>query len=262
MTTEDTDTVETEIDDALERVREERRHVSGEREAYLRFRRAVEEVSPRRPRRTSTLSHDTVFESRRTGACEEVLDEFAETVRPYSVEDLDEPEGETVLETVSEELGTEIALALSPETGAGLPKEAVLSAVDERVVELELFVDALEEEEASLRDAHAVVEAVTESILENNAGEVYSLSFDQLCERHERLESHKDRCERTLAERQEVLHGTTAKGGAKGLEHQELVSYLYEDLPTDHPVLATTTRLYGLCEELQQRVSEEIARTV
>jgi len=107
-----------------------------------------------------------------------------------------------------------------------------------------------------------VVEDVTGSILDNDDGEVYALNFDELRERHERLKRHKKRCEDVLAERQEVLHSTTNSKGAKGLEHRELISYLYEDFPTDYPVIATTTRLYGLCEELQEKVRHEIARSV
>jgi hypothetical protein len=111
---------------------------------------------------------------------------FAGTVRPHSFEDMDE--AETVLETVSEEPGAEMAVALSPKTDAVPPKDAVVSSASERILELELFADTLENEEVSLREARAVVEDVTGSILENDDGEVYALRFDELRQRHERRE--------------------------------------------------------------------------
>jgi hypothetical protein len=155
-----------------------------------------------------------------------------------------------------------MAVALSPKTDAVPPKDAVVSSVEERVLELEVVADALKDEEESLRGARIAVGDITESILENDEGRVYALGFDELRRRHERLERHKERCENVLAERQEVLCRTTNAKGAKGLERRELVSYLYDDFPTDHPVIATTTRLYGLCEDIQESVRHEIARTV
>jgi len=185
----DKDTVQTEIDDALERVHEEREHVTGKMKAYRRFRRAIEETEFRKQRTSKGRSSALTLESHSTDACEQVVRAFAETVRPHSFEDMDE--AETVLETVSEELGAEMAVAHSPKTDAVPPKDAVVSSASERILELELFADTLENEEASLREARAVVEDVTGSILENDDGEVYALRFDELRQRHERREEKR-----------------------------------------------------------------------
>jgi len=127
--------VQTEIDDALERVREEKVHVGDKTEAYRSFRCSIEEVEFRK--RLGAKGRSSALESRPTDACEEVVRSFAETVRPYSVEEVDG--AENVLETVSEELGAEMAFALSPKTDAVPPKDAVMSSVDERAFELEVL---------------------------------------------------------------------------------------------------------------------------
>lgn len=55
--------------------------------------------------------------------------------------------------------------------------------------------------------------------------------------------------------------GASTSDVAAGSEHRDLVAYLYQNLPTDHPIL-TLTSLYRLCDEVQDRVSDQISQAV
>lgn len=259
---------------ALACVVNEREHVSEKSDAFEEFRRSVSAIgSSARPRDARTTARSPVGHGppgKRRGSsagknargCTRVLESFCETVRPEAVEDLDEPE--TVMETVAEELGDCVAYSLSPETEVvfdeGL-KSAVLSAVTDRQAELRAMEKAVRSEEESVKASVETIERLVEALEEADEADLFGLGFDELEAAYEELSGFESECERGIRARQEVLQGTT-KNGAAGLEHPELVAYLYQDLPTDHPVLFTLTRLNRLCDELQDRVRDQIARTV
>lgn len=262
--------IETHVDRARETVAREREVLAEERAAYEQFRRRVADVSTAEARPTVSASTSLGGVAARTStadtgdtACTTVREAFGETVRPHSVDDVgsDEP----LLETIREELGDGVALALAPTTDPGFTprtKEAVLSATGERRHAIDATTDALDDEAESLRAVGEAVGEITQWLGEAEETPLSSLDFDALRERHERLSSYRERCAALLDDRQELLDQTTGRNVGAGVGHRWLVRYLYQSFPVVYPVLSTLTRLYGLLGECQRAVRDHLTRRV
>lgn len=258
--------IETHVGSAREAVERERELLAEERAAYEQFQREVASLSATEMRRgtAGTASGGAAVQSAgvETGesACEQVREAFAETVRPYSVDDVgDEP----LLETIREELGDGVALALAPTTDTAFTagtKQAVLTAARERRRGIEATVDALDSEAASLREVGDAVAETTDWLATADETPLSTLGFDALCERHERLAEYRNQCEELLDDRQRLLLETTGRNQSADVRHRSLVRYLYKSFPVVYPVLSTLTRLYDLLEDCQRAVRNHLTR--
>jgi hypothetical protein len=263
-------TVRTHVSDALDRVLDEQELVAEKRTALSQFEQRVDALQARGPNARSRPPHATdggtvvtttpaAPESSST-SCKAVCALFAETVLPCCrVEDDDG----SVLFAMRDELGEEITLALSPKTdGQFTPqvKRAVLSAVSARQEELGTLSAALDTEETSVRTAAETVAAVTDWLVSTNDTPLSTLDFETLQKRHDELESHRDRCEEVLRDRQETLYSTTSRNGSVGVSHRSVVRSLYDEFPLAYPVLETLLRLVDCCTECQRVVRDHLVR--
>lgn len=113
--------------------------------------------------------------------------------------------------------------------------------------------------------ARTRVEAEREAVsakLDADETPLTDLGFGQLQRRHETLGRHRDRCEELTGRRQEFLREITNQGAEAGIRHRNLVPYLYQDFPVDHPLLATVARLDDACTECQRAVRRYLIRRV
>ena len=193
--------------------------------------------------------------------CRTVRTVFAETIRPHSVADVDDPE--PLLETVRTELSDEIAVALAPTTDTVFTAEleqAVLSAATRLRAETAVLRRAIVREDAHLDAAAATVDDVTGWIATADETPLTDLGFDPLWQHHEALARHRDRCDTLAERRQAFLRGTTNEGVEVGIRHRRLVPYLYRELSVDHPLLVTIARLDDACAECQRAVRDHLTR--
>lgn len=268
--------LQTHIDQALDRVQSEQTHVAEKEAAFEEFERNVREipaVSPSSQRETTqpatgglltvSASAPTTTTQTTEDRYHEVREAFAETVRPYSIDNLDEPE--SLLATIGEELGEDLAVALAPETGGqftATTKQAVLSAIAERRQELSVMEQALDAEEQSLRSAIDATEEITNWLIEANESSLTDLGFDELQVRHETLAEHRSQYDQIAFDRQAFLDATTSRDATVGINHRTLVEYLYAELPINYPVLVTSTRLDDVCADCQCVVRDHLVRQV
>lgn len=260
-------TVETHVEDALERVEREREHFQNRLEAIERFQREVREIQPvtGRPSGLPATDGGVGVVSTAVGVpsgdrCEAVRDLFAETVYPASVTD-----GEELLQTISEELSETISLALAAGTDqqfAPAVKRSVLSASADREAEIEAMLDALDAERSSLSTVREGVTEMTAWLAEADRTPLIQLDFEALEKRHDRLESYRERGDRLSKTRQQHVHGTTSQGGTAGVEHEQLVEFLYQSFPVSYPALTTLANLDEVCKMSQRRVRDHLARRV
>lgn len=269
-------TVETHIQQALDRVQDEQTHVAEKQSAFDAFERDVRDISVCSSNQQAGTTHTTSGGVLTAAAstvlggggasedrCRAVREAFAETVRPYSIDDVDEPE--SLVATIQEELGDELAVALAAETSSQFTpttKQAVLSKTTERCKELDVMGRALDAEEESLRSASDAVTEIIDWLVEVNETPLTELDFDELQARHESLAAHRTQCDRIARDRQVFLDGTTSRDASVGITHRTLVEYLYAELPIDHPVLVTSTRLDGVCADCQRVVRDHLVRRV
>jgi hypothetical protein len=256
---------------ARDRVDAERQAVEGKRRAVERFRDQVAELQARPSGATGTgqtagpragagtLARDRPADDR----CRTVRQAFAETVRPHSVADVDDPDAEPLLETVREELTDAVAVALAPTTepsfSPGL-KRAVLSATDTLHAETAVLGDAVEREADRLEAAEETAETVAATLAA--LPDLRPLGFEALQERHDRLATARERCENLAERRQSFLAANTSRAGEVGISHRQLVPYLYDDLSVEHPVLVTAARLDAACAARQRAVRQQLIRRV
>jgi len=121
---------------------------------------------------------------------------------------------------------------------------------------------ALARERQSLGNAEEGIRAIIDGAEAPGSGYLHRCGFDELRERHDRLEAYRARCDRLARERQAVLASATSYGASAGMDHRTLVGYLYEDLPTGHPVLTAIVRVYAGCDGSQRALRDHLTRRV
>ncbi|MDS0295625.1 DUF7260 family protein [Halogeometricum luteum] len=258
--------VKTRVDRAAARVREEGTALEAKRTAYESFVRRVAAVPTEpapsgAPRATATTGAQ--FRAAATGGdgCRAVRKAFAETVRPHSIADVDDPE--SLSATIRNELTDAVADALAPATGAAFTpkaKRAVVAEARTQRAGVAVTDRALDREAASLDDAAADVEDVTSWVAAAERTPLSELGFDALRDRHRTLAAHRERCEATVADRQSFLRESTGRSAAVEVGHRALALYLYQGLPVNYPALSAVARLDGVCESCQRAVRAHLVR--
>lgn len=238
-------------------------------EAYETFIRRVKELhSDRKPSSTAGITAaggatHLSADASGTDRCRTVRTAFVEIIRPHSVADVDDPE--SLLETICEEFTDTIAVALAPTTEVSFTpdlKRMVLAEARSRQSEATALQKVLEREEVHLGDSDNTVDEIIAWIVDANETPLTDLSFDALQQRHETLASHRTYCEEVARDRQEFLQKTTNNGLDAGVRHQNLIPYLYQNFPADHPVLTTVATLDETCQERQRVVRDHLVRRV
>ena len=256
--------VTTHVSQARTRARAERAAIEQRRDAFESFADHVTSLSPK-PTSGSVgvMATAGTHTHASTDTCRTVRTAFAETVRPHSVADGDGDE--SLLATIRTELTDGIAVALAPTTDSAFTptlKRAILPEVATRRAEAALLDHALDRELAHLDGAVENVDHVTSWIAEADETSLETLDFESLADRHATLADHRDRCSDLAHTRQEFLRQTTRRGNESGIDHRRVVSYLYQDFPVDHPVLATVARLDDTCASCQRAVRDHLVRRV
>ena len=261
---------ETHVGQAIERVERETEHMRGRLRAVERFADRVADVRPAGdgPGRPATdggvvLSPGITGTSARDGGCARVREHFAETVAPHSTDDLDG--SESLVETIGEELNEGVALALSPATGAEFSratKRAVIAAAEKRQREIEAMLSALDRERESLEEAAETVGEITAWLTEENEQPLLELGFEDLIDRHRRIDRFHTSCDALARDRQRTLRATTGEQASAAIEHEKLLTFLYDEFPTEFPVLTTVARLCSLLEQSQRALRDHLVRRV
>lgn len=252
-------------------VEREQTHVDEERQAYEHFHSEVASLSPQTPTNQSrnksvtgksiSLSKCTQSHSAESNACR-IRELFAETIRPYSVADIDTEE--TLLETVQEELGDSIAFVLAPGTDVQVTtqiQQTICSVAQYRQRELNLMAKILEQEYESIQAATHDFQTISNWVKQRNQSSLQKLGFDELQHNHEKLSSHRSCCEDRLYARQETIQATRIGQNAQiSRKHQPVVTYLYQELPVTYPILSTITRLDMLLADCQRTIRDHLTR--
>ena len=259
------------LDDARRLVDDERAHIDEKLAAFDRFADGVRRLATDSPPSIQSTPAGTGSPGSISAAVggqpsgddttRQVRSLFAETVRPYSIEDVDEPE--PLLVTVREELSPEIALAVAPSTDRAFTPDlraAICAAVDLSQAELRAMRQGLDTEADSLRAADDLRTELLDWI--DARPPCSEQGFEALRRRHERLDGVRQQCDTLAADRQSTLRGTTNYTATASLSQQLLVEYLYQPLAVDYPVLSVAARLTDSCESRQRTVRHYLTQRV
>lgn len=264
--------IRTHIDDAEQRVAAEQDALEAKMAGVETFIDRVAEVAPDSTAASQATGSQGIATATatqlqtgrsRTEGCAKVREAFAETVRPHSVADIEE--SEPLLETVTAELTDAIAVALAPTANTPLSpglKRAIVSEAESRQTEIEVMRQTLDSEAEVLAEAAETVEEITAWIADADETALSALGFEELQQRHKRLENHRERCDTLAADRQSFLRETTSEAVETGVRHEHIIPQLYEDFPVEYPILSTAGRLEELCRDCQQAVRDHLTRRV
>jgi len=262
--------IETHIDNALTRVKQEQTHIDAECQAYERFLSGVTSLSPQpaaEPVTTPSAAGGTLSvpvgsqPDAATTDADHVRELFAETVRPHSVADLDTKE--PLLETIREELGDSLGFVLASETNAGVSPQvqsAICSKSQQRLQELETMKSVVDREYESLQAADNDYQTVSRWVEKHNQILLAELEYPELQRRHEKLSTYQNCCEERLRARQETIHSMTSRDAQVVFKHDSILTYLYQDFPVSYPVLSTVTRLHTVLADCQRSVRNNLTR--
>lgn len=253
------------LSDALNLVTTEQDQINNKLKAFDRFAVGVNRISTDTQiessgsntaceARQKSLSVDLNNTSAKDSRIETVRSLFSETVRPHSVEDIEQ--SEPLLVTIREEFSEEIALALAPSTSQPFTKNlksAILSSVKQCRYELKAMDRGLVVEKNNLETAISLNETLHQWLnAETQPTEL--ADFDSLKTRHEQLDEFRAEWEQLVTERQTTIHTTTNSNFSASMPHDALVEYIYQPLPVTYPVLSAGAKLIISCEERQQAI--------
>lgn len=191
-----------------------------------------------------------------TNSAEAVREAFAEEVLPHA-------DADTLSAAMADELSAELAAALSPAAGGFAPglKSQLVSRVEARQTECGLLADAIGTERDRLSDIADELDDVTDWLAEADETPLLQLDFEELRQRHDRLATFRENCDRIAGERQSAVQGTQ-NDGLTGIRESELLNHLYGDFETDYPVLADLARFDGLLDDCQRAVRNHLCARV
>ena len=241
----------------MDRATAERERVEEKRAAFERFAARVESESVRAEHTATNVSPAgnalaVGTPGASSGVVGAIRTAFRETVLPLTAAD-------SVTDAFAEELSPDLAAAFSPATNGFGPesKHQLLERVRERRVECRLLGDAVDDEREQLRDAVAELDDVVAWLVSADETPLSELAFERLRERHERLQTHRERCDELAVERQDALGGTR-NDGLTGIRKRDVLALLYDDFTVDHPVLADVARFADLLADCQRTVRRHL----
>lgn len=227
------------LDDAEAAVETEIRLTTAERDAFQAFIDRVGELSPRAAATTSGLA--PVQTVTRTDGLTSIRKAYESTVMAVShyEKEYDEP----YATNVRTELGPDVATLLtSGQVFEPHHKHAVLTAAEEAKNLRGKLVDALEEERQSVQEFREPLCTVATNIASLETTEPEAQSSKLLDGYRRRLDVLEQRCHELISMRQSrVVDGRRAL--ALPISGPDIPTYVYQDLPTNYPVVATLTEL-------------------
>lgn len=190
------------------------------------------------------------------GSLDVLVAAYEDTV--MGVPHFEEEYNETVADHMREELSDEIAEAVQAEARLTPPLhrsvlDAAVAARERRAHLLEMLEEesqSLATHEHELRDMAAGVDDATTPLCAD-------LTFDELREQRDRLESYEIRIEDIVNQRQADRTGGRT-GAVRAGRSVDLQAYLYRSMEPTYPVLAEATQLLSRINVTLRRVEDEL----
>ena len=247
------------VREAVSVVEEERNRLEAERDAFDAFSRRVANLDVAEAARPVTAGGGMAAMSSTApdDRLERIQSAYRETV--MDVPHYEADYGEPLTENLAAEFGDAIAYAvadgdqLTPQL-----KAALLEASREASQSRSSFISTLEAEAEALEEARASIEEIEDERASRAAAPLTERSYEQLVADWKHLGGLSERCRRLVRDRQERIRSTSVatRNGP------DLHSYLYEELPVDHPVLADLLELSESVEDLRSRILDSLTRRV
>lgn len=241
------------IPEARSELKEEHERVATERDAIAAFQRKVSGIEAVRSAPTGRGAVAIGSELEDSGF-ERIKDAYRETVMsvPHYEEEYDEP----IEANMTAELGDEMAAAVFGGRRYTQPiKRGLVSQCNEARHSREELLTVLEREQRRLTSADEELCDIVSELETEMPDLEEEHTFSELSDRWTRLGDVESRCREFLEEHSE------SRGNAPH-NRSGFQEYVYQSLPTEHPVLSDGTRVFDRITECRQTVLRALTRTV
>ena len=250
------------IPSAREMVQTEHERILAERDAFKQFRDRVAGLDPSatvsnpHPSQELPSSINRHSSSSTADRLIHIQQAYRDTV--MNTPHYDEEYGESLVQNMTIEFGEDLTAAIT--TNSQLTpslQQAVVQAATAASAQRTTFSNQLDEEEATLKDAHQTLASLDEQYEQSTDQPLQQQSIDDLWEAHQQLTTCITTCEDRIEERQ-----TQRTDGHTALPHTDeivdLQEYLYQSLDVTYPILADGTTVLERCLTARRRVEEEL----
>ncbi|XCF18282.1 hypothetical protein ABSL23_17090 (plasmid) [Halobacterium sp. NMX12-1] len=160
--------------------------------------------------------------------------------------------GDSFEASLSAEFGVDLLVLISEATTfSPLIKQRLLEAAQQCIDNRRVFLETLQDEFTTLKDAQSTGQEIREAIAELDSTESQGISDTELTDRYDTLHTLTDECESWIQQRQEEIHAHRIDRSADVDAHTDLCSYLYEGMEVDYPVLATFVDLLEIISQYE-----------
>ena len=238
-------------DSALDSVRRERREVERECRAFQRFRQRIQTVDTQTPRfERSVVGVDQNLTSEEKSVRNTIEPWYHDTV--MAVDHYGDVYGDSFEASFSAEFGVDVLVLISEATTfSPLIKQQLLEAAQHCIDNRRVFLETLQDEFTTLKDAQSTVQEIREAIAELDSTESQGISDTELTDRYDTLHTLTDECKSWIQQRQEEIHAHRIDRSADVDAYTDLCSYLYEGLEVDYPVLAMFVDLLEIISQYE-----------
>jgi len=236
-------------DAALDSVRRERREVKRECQAFQGFRQRVQAIETQTPRFEQSVVGLNEHHSSAGGSVRDTIEPwYRDTV--MAVDHYEDVYGDSFEANISTEFGSDVLILISEATTfSPLIKQRLLEAAQQCIDCRRVFLEGLQDEFTTLKDAQSTVQEIRESISEFGSMEVQGATDTDLLDRYDTLHTLNDECQSWIQQRQEEIHAHRIEQSVDTDAYTDLCSYLYDELEVDYPILATFVDIMELISQ-------------
>ena len=244
------------IAEARRLVRRERRRTVDERVAFEAFADAVRDIAVDGPSDTGVRVGTRLATPDTASASRAVREAYERTVMgvPHYHEEYDD----TYAESLGAEFGPTVAAAATGPRLTGAAKAGLLDAAESARADRARFVEALDTEDETLREADERLGEILAEAAELDTEPLSELRFGSLDALRARLQTLERHVDSVGADRQAILRqqgdDLALAGGAP-----DLPTYVYQRHEATYPVLATVARTATVLERIREDVERSMA---
>lgn len=242
------------------RLERELTEVADEREAFLAFADAIDDLQVGQGSAAMVTPHSVQTLEERGPPIEAVQSAFEETV--MGVEHYDEAYGESWIEHLGAELDPGLAATLSDRSVVNMPiKQALKQRSLDAAAKRDDLLHVLTTEESAIDEATTELESIHEQLEAANARPLGARTFDELVAAYETVDDLQARTDRLSKRRQRQIHRASRHTSWDSTE-MTLQEYLYGSLQATYPVLAASQHLDERFREAKRRLLRTLVATV
>lgn len=246
---------------AAEELGVERRRIVDEIGAFEAFERAVQDIDPETAGanggKNQVPPSGVQSEATTSPQLQAVRSAYERTV--MSVPHYAEEYGDTYAESLTEEFGSPLAVALVKGAEfSAWSKDMLLSAVRDARSGRESMQDLVDSERKQVAEATETLREVDQEVAAIEASEFDDGDFGRLTSHRSSLTALERRCEEYAESRQETIRAIRRRQFGH-VETRDFIEYLYQDLDVQYPVLAANTNMLGRIVALREDVERQMA---